>query len=279
MTMQVSVFANKAGGAQGPEVLDMLQSDCGDILKASCRQLRDKSVKTRTGVFLTLKELLTVVPGCLSRDVDQVLPAVTSALNVRWPKRCTIVSTLGSAPSEHIYTDSSAVQHSQDRSSTSSQLKIHALQFLQAALATSDAAAWQPHLMKLLQPVTTAAGERYSKVAVEALRVCEELVHIVQSAAAPSMLLPASMKVTSPAAFKAEDELWWLHHPADIVVALQAVIGPLVHCVTERLGAQDQEQEVKECAISCAAAMAAELGTELSADLSTLLKVWHLVSS
>ena len=82
MMEQVSVLATKPGAAQGPEVLQMLHPDCGDILKASCRQLRDKSVKTRTGVFLALKELLTVVPGCLSRGVDQVLPAVISALNV-----------------------------------------------------------------------------------------------------------------------------------------------------------------------------------------------------
>lgn len=85
MTVQVSVLAVKPGASQGPEALQMLQTDCGDVLKASCRQLRDKSLKTRTGVFLALKELLMVVPGCLSRDVDQVLPAVTSALNVGGP--------------------------------------------------------------------------------------------------------------------------------------------------------------------------------------------------
>lgn len=103
----------------------------------------------------------------------------------------------------HMCTDRSGARHSQDRSSTSSQLKIHALQFLQVALATSDPAAWQPHLVKLVQPVTAAAGERYSKVAVEALRVCEELVRIVRPAAAQSAPVPGPMKVMTPAVMKA----------------------------------------------------------------------------
>jgi cullin-associated NEDD8-dissociated protein 1 len=54
---------------------------------------------------------------------------------------------------------------------------------------------------------------------------------------------------------------------------VQAAVPPLVRCVKERLGAPDQDQEVKECAISCAAAVAAVLGPELKKELPGLLQV------
>ena len=88
----------------------------------------------------------------------------------------------------------------QDRSSSSSQLKIHALQFLRVALASSDAAAWQPHMKELADPVIAAAGERYSKVAAEALRVCEELVHVIRPM--PSQAVAPALKVCPSIVFR-----------------------------------------------------------------------------
>lgn len=54
---------------------------------------------------------------------------------------------------------------------------------------------------------------------------------------------------------------------------LQIVLGPLLTIVKDRLGAQDQDQEVRECAISCTATMLATLGDSLPVDVPALLQV------
>jgi cullin-associated NEDD8-dissociated protein 1 len=54
---------------------------------------------------------------------------------------------------------------------------------------------------------------------------------------------------------------------------LQGVITSLVASVKERVGAQDQDQEVKECAISCSSAVVAVLGDSLQDDTRQLLQV------
>jgi cullin-associated NEDD8-dissociated protein 1 len=194
--MQVGVAASKDADGQGPAVLQRLQADCGDVLKAACRQLRDKSLRTRSGVLLALKELLAVVPKCLSGHVEQLLQGLKGALSVR---RCCPLSPQPALsqdlchPAWLLCSKIPPLCAAQDRSSSSSsQLKIHALQFLRAALAASDAPAWQPHVRELLPPVTAAAGERYSKVAAEALRVCEELVHVIRPS--PLQAVPSSLQ-------------------------------------------------------------------------------------
>lgn len=65
------------------QVYAQLQADSPEVLKASFRQLRDKSLKTRVGVLLMLKELISIVPECLGHHLDQLLPGLTAALNVR----------------------------------------------------------------------------------------------------------------------------------------------------------------------------------------------------
>ena len=54
---------------------------------------------------------------------------------------------------------------------------------------------------------------------------------------------------------------------------MQAAADALLQAVKARLTAQDQEQEVKECAVSCAAALVAQLGDVLQQDYSHLMKV------
>ncbi|EIE20950.1 TIP120-domain-containing protein [Coccomyxa subellipsoidea C-169] len=143
---------HQVGGAasrdRASQAFKQLQEESPEVLKASFRQLRDKSLKTRAGVLLTLKELISVVPKCLSHDVEQLLPGLTAALN--------------------------------DRSSNSSQLRIQALQFLSVALEKSDPGVWQPHVPALSKPILTAVAERYSKVSAEGLRVCEALIHVIR---------------------------------------------------------------------------------------------------
>ena len=54
---------------------------------------------------------------------------------------------------------------------------------------------------------------------------------------------------------------------------MQAAVGAILQAVKARLTAQDQDQEVKECAVSCAAALVAQLGDALQQEYSNLMQV------
>lgn len=70
--------------------------------------------------------------------------------------------------------------HPQDKSSTASQLKLSALEFLSAALEASDPSVFAPHAAALAPSVFEAVAERYYKVSAEALRVCRHLLRAVR---------------------------------------------------------------------------------------------------
>ena len=63
-------------------MISLLLADAPGILKASQKQLKEKSLKTRTGILVLLKELLATLPDGRMQDVDQLLPGVISAMNV-----------------------------------------------------------------------------------------------------------------------------------------------------------------------------------------------------
>lgn len=65
--------------------MEKLLGDAPDVLKASLKQLRDKSLKTRTGILILLRELLATLPDNQISNVDQLLPGVISAINVCTP--------------------------------------------------------------------------------------------------------------------------------------------------------------------------------------------------
>lgn len=84
----------------------------------------------------------------------------------------------------------------QDRSSSSAQLKLQALQFVREALGAEGAAAWRLHLAALAPPVAAAAGERYYKVGAEALRACAAMCRIIRPDALAPM--PADLQARAP---------------------------------------------------------------------------------
>lgn len=53
---------------------------------------------------------------------------------------------------------------------------------------------------------------------------------------------------------------------------LQNIVNSLYQCVMTRLMAQDQDQEVKDCAISCMAAAVSQLGDALRPHLPQVLQ-------
>lgn len=68
--------------APAPSPLSLLSKDVATIVRASARQLRDKSPKTRVGVFGVLRQLVAVRPGDMAGQVDALAPGLLAALNV-----------------------------------------------------------------------------------------------------------------------------------------------------------------------------------------------------
>ena len=83
----------------------------------------------------------------------------------------------------------------QDKSSTASNLKIAALQFLRLGMQSTDAAIWQQHVPTLAGLVAASAEQRYYKVSAEALRVIAAMVPVIrpQGSKAPAAKLKVGL--------------------------------------------------------------------------------------
>jgi hypothetical protein len=90
--MQVAVAAKRSDGDSGAAVLSQLRSDVPAVLRVAAKQLREKSIKTRIGAFVVLRELVLVVPSAVSTDPSLLVPAIVSALNVRRSTCCSLVT-------------------------------------------------------------------------------------------------------------------------------------------------------------------------------------------
>lgn len=60
-----------------------MQADSDKIIAAAARQLKEKSMKTKIGVFSVLKELVGVLPRAVSSNIGQLLPGIQAGLVVR----------------------------------------------------------------------------------------------------------------------------------------------------------------------------------------------------
>lgn len=129
-----------------------------------------------------------------------------------------------------------------DNSSTSN-LKIEALVFTRLVLASHSPVVFHPYIKPLSGPVLFAVGERYYKVTAEALRVCGELVRILRP----------SIEVSG--------------------FDFKAFVHPIYNAIMARLTNQDQDQEVKECAITCMGLVISTFGDNLTAELPACLPV------
>ena len=83
----------------------------------------------------------------------------------------------------------------QDKSSTASNMKIAALQFLRLGMQSTGAAIWQQHVPKLAGLVAASAEQRYYKVSAEALRVIAAMVLVIrpQGSTAPAAELKVGL--------------------------------------------------------------------------------------
>ncbi|VAI27268.1 unnamed protein product [Triticum turgidum subsp. durum] len=98
-------------------------------------------------------------------------------------------------------------------------------------------------LNALSGPILSAIGDRYYKVTAEALRVCGELVRVLR----PN--------------FEARS------------IDFRPYVSPIYKAILGRLANQDQDQEVKECAISCMSLVIATFGDGLQRELPSCLPI------
>uniref|UniRef100_A0A383V8K4 TATA-binding protein interacting (TIP20) domain-containing protein n=1 Tax=Tetradesmus obliquus TaxID=3088 RepID=A0A383V8K4_TETOB len=209
---QVGIVSGRYDATDPASPLQLLLRDVGPMLKAAARQLADKSPKTRMGMFTVLRTLVGVLPGSVADHVGMLVPGILLACK--------------------------------DKSASSSSLKIEALTFLRAAMESNAPPVFQQHVAQLSSGVFAAVGERYYKVAAEALRVCEQMVSVIRP-----------------------------NPPAPTAPELAPVVAGMFSCINGRLAAQDQDQEVKECAILCMAHLVATCGDLLSAEVPGVLKL------
>ncbi|KAL6629111.1 hypothetical protein ACP70R_028876 [Stipagrostis hirtigluma subsp. patula] len=129
-----------------------------------------------------------------------------------------------------------------DKSSTSN-LKIEALIFTRLVMASHSPSVFHPYIQALSGPILSAIGDRYYKVTAEALRVCGELVRVLRP----------DLKASS--------------------LDFRPYISPIYNAILGRLANQDQDQEVKECAISCMSLVVSTFGDGLQRELPACLPI------
>ncbi|KAL8527649.1 hypothetical protein ACS0TY_005482 [Phlomoides rotata] len=129
-----------------------------------------------------------------------------------------------------------------DKSSTSN-LKIEALVFTRLVLTSHAPSVFHPYIKVISAPIISAVGERYYKVTAEALRVCGELVRVVR----PNIQVYG--------------------------FDFKPYVHPIYAAIMSRLTNQDQDQEVKECAISCMGLVVSTFGDHLVRELPSCLPV------
>ena len=174
------------------------------IARAATARLLDRTsgAKVKTAALRLTRETAAALPGSLEQSLQTLVTALASTL----------------APNGGPAAGGSA-------------LKVEALALAGLVFSTRGGQPTDPAYVDSLAPhIFAAAGDKYYKVAAEALRACRALVPVVE-----------------------RDARW---HAA-----------ALAEAALSRVGATDQDQEVKDAAISCAGTCAARLGDVMGADL------------
>ncbi|CAN6475376.1 unnamed protein product [Victoria cruziana] len=154
-----------------------------------------------------------------------------------------LVVVLPNCLDDHIGSLVPGIEKALNEKSSTSNLKIEALTFTRLVMASHSPSVFHPHIKSLSGPVLAAVSERYYKVTAEALRVSGELVRVVRP----------SFEVCT--------------------FDFKPYVHPIYNTILGRLANQDQDQEVKECAISCMGLVVSTFGDNLQTELPTCLPV------
>ncbi|XP_052143483.1 cullin-associated NEDD8-dissociated protein 1-like isoform X1 [Oryza glaberrima] len=229
---------------------------------------REREENVKTDIFNTFIELLHQT-GNMTKgqgDIDessprwllkQEVPKVVKSINRQLREKSIktkvgafsvlkeLVVVLPDCLADHIGSLVPGIEKALNDKSSTSNLKIEALVFTRLVMASHSPAVFHPYIQALSGPILSAIGDRYDKVTAEALRVCEELVRVLRPNSEP--------------------------HSPDY----RPYIGPIYKAILARLANQDQDQdqEVKECAISCMSLALSTFGDGLQRELPACLPV------
>ncbi|CAA6667789.1 unnamed protein product [Spirodela intermedia] len=229
-------------------------------------RFREREENVKIDVFNTFIELLrqtaNVTKGQMDIDdssprwlLKQEVPKIIKSLNRQLREKSIktkigafsvlkeLVVVLPDCLAEHIGSLVSGIEKALNDKSSTSNLKIEALVFTRLVMASHSPSVFHPFIRPLSGPVLSAVADRYYKVTAEALRVCGELVRIVR----PNL-------ESSPLDFT-------------------PYVHPIYDAILARLANQDQDQEVKECAISCMGLAISTFGDNLQRELPSCLPV------
>lgn len=198
----VSIY--QTSNEEGP--IQLLQRQVPNIIKTLHKQLKEKSIKTRQGSFSLLLELINVLPGCLNDHLDILIPGILYSLN--------------------------------DKTSTSN-IKIDALIFLNSLLKTHQPAIFHPFLEELTPAIIQSVEDGFYRISAEALVVLTQLIKILRPTPEDTQLVNS--------------------------------IEPIYKCTFAKLQASDLDQEVKERAITCMGQLINLFGDVMQKDLDVAL--------
>ncbi|GJR63865.1 cullin-associated NEDD8-dissociated protein 1 [Tanacetum coccineum] len=246
-----------------PEMLSNLYDEaCPKLID----RFKEREENVKMDVFNTFIELLRQTGNVTKGQIDidnlsprwalkQEVPKIVKSINRQLREKSIktkigafsvlkeLVIVLPDCLADHIGSLIPGIEKALCEKSSTSNLKIEALTFTRLVLASHSPAVFHPYIKAISAPVLSAVGERYYKVTAEALRVCGELVRVVRP----------NIKVSD--------------------FDFKPYIRPLYNAIMSRLTNQDQDQEVKECAISCMGLVVSTFGDHLTADLPACLPV------
>ncbi|KAK7263770.1 hypothetical protein RJT34_31367 [Clitoria ternatea] len=246
-----------------PEILSKLYDEaCPKLID----RFKEREENVKMDVFNTFIELLRQTgnvskgqvdanemspPWLLKQEVSKIVKSINRQLREKSIKTKVgafsvlkeLVVVLPNCLADHIGSLIPGIEKALNDKSSTSNLKIEALIFTRLVLSSHSPDVFHPYIKALSAPVLSAVGERYYKVTAEALRVCGELVRVVRPNIEGSTF------------------------------DFRPYVHPIYNGIMSRLINQDQDQEVKECAISCMGLIVSTFGDHLNAELPACLPV------
>nr|XP_043619408.1 cullin-associated NEDD8-dissociated protein 1 [Erigeron canadensis] len=246
-----------------PEMLSNLYVEaCPKLID----RFKEREENVKMDVFNTFIELLRQTGNVTKGQIDidklsprwslkQEVPKIVKSINRQLREKSVktkigafsvlkeLVVVLPDCLADHIGSLVTGIEKALCEKSSTSNLKIEALVFARLVLSSHSPSVFHPYIKAISAPVLSAVGERYYKVTAEALRVCGELVRVVR----PNI--------------KAPD------------FDFKPYVHPIYNAIMSRLTNQDQDQEVKECAISCMGLVVSTFGDHLTSELPACLPV------
>ncbi|XP_073147008.1 cullin-associated NEDD8-dissociated protein 1 [Henckelia pumila] len=246
-----------------PEMLSRLYEEaCPKLID----RFKEREENVKMDVFSTFIELLrqtgNVTKGqtdfdqsspkyLLKQEVPKIIRSVNRQLREKSIKTKVgafsvlkeVIIVLPDCLADHIGSLTPGIEKALCDKSSTSNLKIEALVFTRLVLASHTPSVFHPYIKAISAPVISAVGERYYKVTAEALRVCGELVRVLR----PN--------------FEAYG------------FDFKPYVHPIYSAIMSRLTNQDQDQEVKECAISCMGLVVSTFGDHVGGELPECLPV------